>query len=127
MILNAIPLVGVGSVRFGMTRSQVGAIWGDAVEFKKTPDSIAATDDFGFCHVFYDEKDRCQAIEIFDDAEVLIEGRKAFPLDADELLEAFPEFEEDDDGPICFRWAAAVYAPDGAAESILFGKEGYFE
>lgn len=127
MILNVIPLVGVGSVRFGMSRRQVRAIWGDASEFQKTPDSIAATDDYGFCHVYYDEKDCCEAIEVFDDAEVLIDGRKLFPLDADELLERFPEFEADDDGPICCRWAAAVYAPYGTAESILFGKEGYFE
>lgn len=127
MTLNAIPLVGVGSVRFGMSRSQVRGIWGDAEEFQKTPESTAMTDDFGFCHVYYDGNDCCEAIEIFDEAEVRIGGRKIFPLAPDELLERFPEFEADDDGPISYRWAAAVYAPYSAAESILFGKEGYYD
>lgn len=34
MRLNVIPLVGVGSVRFGMSRGQIRAVWGNAEEFQ---------------------------------------------------------------------------------------------
>ena len=127
MKLDVIPHVSVDSVRFGMTRNEVRALWGKASEFKKTPEAETTTDDFGFCHVYYDENDCCEAIEIFDDADVWIDGGKVFPLAADEMLEAFPQFEEDEDGPICADKAMAVYAPDGKAESILLARRGYFD
>ncbi len=52
MTLNAIPLVGVDRIRFGMKRSEVRLVWGDAVEFRKTPQSETMTDDFGFDAIF---------------------------------------------------------------------------
>ena len=33
---------------------------------------INTADNFGFCHVFYDENDKCEAIEIFDEVEVYV-------------------------------------------------------
>ena len=77
MRLNVNPLESVGDVKFGMTREEVRSIFGDAEEFKKDPDDDITTDDFGFCHVFYDEDDRCEAVEIFD-AEVFIDGKQVY-------------------------------------------------
>ena len=125
--LDAAPLVGVGPIAFGMTRSEVRAIWGEAKEFHKRPDSETTTDDFGFCHVFYDADGCCEAIEIWDDAEVFVDGKQVFPVPLCDALKAFPDFEEDDDGPIAAGTSVAIYAPDGEPESILFGKTGYYE
>ena len=88
MRLNVNPLESVGDVKFGMTREEVRSILGDAEEFKKDPDDDITTDDFGFCHVFYDE---------------------------------------DDIGPISYVRSIGIYAPDDEMESILFGRDGYYD
>ena len=127
MILNAYPLTGVDDVKFGMKRSEVRAVWGKCTEFMKTPDSVSPTDDFGFCHVYYDEDDRCEGIEIFSEADVYVDGSKIFPVPTDELREAFPGFTEDDDGPYCIDWSVSVWAPDGDPEAVMFARKGYFD
>ena len=127
MKLNAIPLEGVENVRFGMSREEVRNIWGEAREFFKTSDSEVPTDDFGFCHVYYDESDRCEGIEIFDDAQVYVQGQLIFPIDLNDFMEIFPGFSEDDDGPYSTERSIGIYAPDGTMESIMFAKEGYFD
>lgn len=126
MNLNAIPLEGVEDIKFGMTRSEVRSIWGDAKEFKKFPDDEMPTDDFGFCHVFYDENEECEAIEIFD-AEVFVDGKQIYPIEVDEVYDLFPDLEEDDDGPISYERSFGIYAPDDEMECILFGREGYYD
>lgn len=126
MRLDVIPLKSVGDVRFGMSRGEVRAVWGDAEEFKKDPDDVVTTDDFGFCHVFYDEDNKCEAVEIFD-AEVFIDGKQVYPIDMDRALELLPDLEEDDIGPISYERSIGIYAPDDEMESILFGRDGYYE
>ena len=127
MTLNAIPLVGVDRIRFGMKRSEVRSVWGDAVEFRKTPQSETMTDDFGFCHVYYDGNDECEAVEIFSETDVNIDRKQIFPISLDEAYEVFPFLAEDEDGPLSIEKSIGIYAPDGEMESILFGKEGYYD
>lgn len=126
MRLNVIPLESVENVKFGMVRSEVRSVWGDAQEFKKTPYSKNTTDDFGFCHVFYDESDRCEAIEIFD-AEVFVDGKQIYPISTKKALDLFPDLQEDDDGLLSRDRSIGIYAPDHKMESILFGTEGYYD
>ena len=126
-ILKAIPLVEVNGVKFGMKRCDVRNIFGEATEFKKSKFSKTTTDDFGFCHVFYNQSDECEAIEIFDETEVQIDNTTVFPNDAEKLKSMFADFEEDDCGFICKSKSIGIYAPDGKMESILFGCIGYYD
>lgn len=126
-LLKAIPLVEVNGVKFGMKRCDVREIFGNATEFKKSKFSKTTTDDFGFCHVFYNQSDECEAIEIFDDSEVQIDGATVFPVGVETLKAMLKDVEEDESGFICKSLSIGVYAPDDKMESILFGCEGYYK
>lgn len=121
------PLIGVDKIEFGMKRSEVRSILGEAKEFKKSKFSKTITDDFGFCHVFYNLNDECEAIEIFEETEVQIENVVVFPNGMDKLKSMLSDLEDDNCGFISKSKSIGVYAPDGKMESILFGCAGYYE
>ena len=126
-VLKATPLLEVNGVKFGMKRSEVRSIWGEAEEFKKSKFSKTTTDDFGFCHVFYNSNDECEAIEIFNENKVQIAGRIVFPDESETLRSMLTDVEDDDSGFISKSQSIGVYAPDNKMESILFGCPGYYE
>lgn len=64
-----------------MNREKVRSLLGVATKFYKLDDDTNTTDGFGFCHVFYDENNKCEAIEIFDEVEVYVNGLLIFPTD----------------------------------------------
>lgn len=129
--IDVIPLIRVNGVKFGMNRSEVRAVLGEASEFFKTDSCTNTTDDFGYCHVFYDNNDRCEAIEIFDDAEVYINDKLIFPINKEQALNSFrsvfDDFIQDDDGLISYKFSIGIYAPYESMESILIGKENYYD
>ena len=88
---------------------------------------INTADNFGFCHVFYDENYECEAIEIFYESEVYVNGSLIFPTDFETAKKVIEDLEEDDDGLISISKSIGIYAPCGDMESILFGKEGYYD
>ncbi len=123
--ITAIPLKEVNGVKFGMNRAEVRQILGEAKEFKKSKYSVNTTDDFGFCHVFYDENDKCEAIEIFD-AEVVVDNILVFPSNIENAKKMFKDLEKKDDSYISVKSSVGIYAPNNNVESILFGAEGYY-
>lgn len=122
-IINVIPLEEVDGIKFGTDRNVVRKKIGDYSEFKKTPFSNNTTDNFGFCHVYYDDNNKFEAIEIFD-AEVYIGDRKVFPVNVNQLSDIIDDF---DDELISVSKSIGIYAPDGYPESILLGCKGYYE
>jgi len=126
MRINVVPTVKVGEVEFGMSREEVRTLLGKATEFYKFEDDTNTTDDFGFCHVFYDQDNKCEAIEIFSEAEVFCNDTLIFPTDLITAQKAISDLEEDDEGLISYSQSIGIYAPDGEMESILFGKTGYY-
>lgn len=129
--IDVIPLIQVNGVKFGMKRSEVRTILGEATEFFKTASSTNLTDDFGYCHVFYDVNDRCEAIEFFDDTEVYIDSKLIFPTNKERALNlfksVFEDFIQDDDGLISYKYSIGIFAPNESMESILIGRENYYE
>lgn len=121
------PLVEVGGVKFGMKRADVRKILGEATEFKKSKFSKNTTDDFGFCHVFYNTNDECEAIEIFDDIEVTVEGQVVFPTSIDSAKKVLKNLIKDEVGYTDKEQSVGIYAPSSRMESILFGEAGYYE
>lgn len=126
MKLDAIPTIRVGDVSFGMDRDKVRGVFGNAVEFYKFDDDENTTDDFGFCHVYYDKDNKCEAVEIFDDAEVYVDNVRIFPADFMTAKKVITDFEQDEDGLISYSQSIGIYAPDGDIESILFAKKNYY-
>ena len=126
MRINVVPTKKVGEIEFGMVRDRVRTLLGDAIEFYKFEDDINTTDDFGFCHVFYDKDNKCEAVEVFNDAEVFLNDSLIFPTDFATAKKVIPDFIQDDDGLISYSKSIGIYAPNGEMEGILFGKEKYY-
>ena len=126
MRFDAVPTVSVNGVAFGMSREKVRSLLGTATEFYKGKDAVNTTDNFKFCHVAYDENNKCEAIEIFYESEVYVNGSLIFPTDFETAKKVIKDLEEDDDGLISISKSIGIYAPCGDMESIVFGKEGYY-
>lgn len=125
---NATPLVEINGVKFGMPRAQVRNVLGGSYrEFKKSKFSKNTTDDFGICHVFYNQADQCEAVEVFGECEVSVNGKVIFPLDISSVKEQIPDLAEDMGSYISKKQSIGIYTPDGNPESILFGEAGYYE
>ena len=87
---------------------------------------VLFTDDFGFCHVFYNSDDECEAIELFKGVQVMIDDRLVFPTGLDEAKKILGDLMEDNGSYISEKNSVGIYAPDGSMESILFGVAGYY-
>lgn len=124
---NVQPLKEVNGVRLGMKREAVRKILGEAKEFKKSKFSKTTTDDFGCCHVFYDTNDECEAVEIFGEVEVSVNGKVLFPTGIEEVKNVINDLEEEYGSFISKSQSIGIYAPEGKMESILFGNPGYYE
>jgi len=120
----------VGLVKFGMERMIVREILGDFKEFKKTKASINTTDDFTDCHVFYNKKNLCEAIEIFNEAKALIDGTDLLKLSYEDFKELLLKYDSDlkisDDSLISKKIGVSVYTPNFSVESILVFSKEYF-
>lgn len=125
--MEAIPLKEVAGVEFGMKRIEVRKILGKANEFKKSKFSKTFSDDFGFCHVFYNTNDECEAIEVFKEVQVIINDKVVFPTTLDEAKKILGELIEEDESYISKKKSVGIYIPDGNMESILFGISEYYE
>lgn len=121
------PLKKVDKIEFGMERDAVRKLYGEYEEFKKSEYSENTTDDFGNFHVYYDENNKCEAVEIFDDVEVTVNGEIIFPVKIEEAEKIESSFVRDEEGLISIEKSIGIYAPDEDMESILFGKKGYYE
>lgn len=125
---TAIPLKEINGVKFGMSRSEVRTVLGgEYKEFKKSKYSKNTTDDFGVCHVFYTLDDKCEAVEVFGECEVSVNGQLLFPLDISLVKKLIEDLEEDFGSYISKKLSVGIYAPEGEPESILFGEAGYYE
>lgn len=120
------PLKSVNDVRFGMKREEVRNRFGEFTEFRKSKFSKNTTDNFKWCHVYYDKDDRCEAIEIFD-GDVFMDDIKLFPSDPSTLNKVFDDLNKDDTGYISEKYSVGIYAPDNEMEAILFGTKGYYK
>lgn len=124
--INVIPLKSFGEVRFGMKRVDVRKILGEAQEFKKSKFNKTTTDDFGFCHVYYNTADECEAVEFFGEIEVYVLEKKIFPGKIDEAKSVLKDLAQDGDDYTDTDDSIGIYAPSGEMESILFGESGYY-
>lgn len=126
MEITVVPLSQIGKIKIGMCRDEVRRILGEAREFKKSKFSRNTTDDFGWCHVFYDNDNKCEAVEIFD-AKVFVGKICVFPAKKSEIISVFSDLTSDDYGYTSVKYSVGIAAPDGNPESILFGAKGYYK
>lgn len=120
------PLVQVGSIPFGSSRILVRNAFGKYHEQKKSVLSKNTMDDFGFCHVFYDERNKCEAFEFFPEIEIEIDNKVIFPGNIDSIVGMLGGFATEDSIYINSEKSIGISVKDGIMESILFARKGYY-
>ena len=125
--IQVVLLESVGNIKFWMTKQEVREKYAVKGEFIKNDCSNNLTDDLGFCHVYYNDEGKCEAVEIFNDVEVYIGEKLLFPTTYAVAKNVEKSLKQDDEGMISVDMSIGIYAPDGEMESILFGEKGYYE
>ena len=132
--------VGVGPIRFGMSREAVRSVVATPVRsFLKSPSSRVPTDAFDAAgiHVFYRQDGDCEAIELASPAEPTYEGQALLGRPYHEvrawLRSLDDSLEEDDAGLTAFRLGFGVFAPAASSdaekpvEAVIVFEAGYYE
>ena len=127
--INVTPLEKVGNITFGMGRDEVRNIINEPfTEFKKTKFSRNTTDDYGYCHVFYNSLNQCEAIEFFIDETVEIVVNNDFIISKEfSLLKKYiTDMEEDHGVYISKANSMGISLTDGEIETVLFAEKNYY-
>ena len=122
-----IPLCQVGSVPFQSNREIVRKAFGQYREFRKNPFSKNTADDFGFCHVYYDANDNCDAFEFFSECEIEVNGEIVFPGRLDSIKSVMGRYVIMGDSYISIEKSIGITVLNGKTECVLFGKKGYYK
>lgn len=126
------PMKSVNELKFGMTREQVNSLWGSAEQFQKSQFSNNLTDNYGYCHMYYDNNDLFEAVEIISNDLDIYYNDSLLSNKYSEILNFFKniydDIEEDDNGFISKKGSIGVYIENDVdkVDSILFGKENYY-
>ena len=136
MLYKILPYVGIGGLKLKTYRSGVRDFFGGSYsEFKKTVSSENTTDDFGFCHAYYDNEDKLEAVEFFNDENIDItyNDESLFKISYSRLKELLnnSKLKIEDCGFIDDHNGISGYTSsnneDEPVESILIFKNGYYD
>ncbi len=94
MKFELVPTIKCGELAFLTERSNVRKLLGKHSTFKKSKLSENTTDDFGFCHVYYNTSNQLIAIEFFPEADLRLYGKKLFSLSAEEFINLMKSYDE---------------------------------
>ena len=131
------PLKSIGPIEFGADREEVRKILeSDFQEYKKTASSLNTTDTYDGYHVFYTQENKCKAVEIFGDMQVILQGVEVFPAEFATAVRLIPDLMryEDEDDPeypndgeyLSRKWSVGLGVDEGKVDSLLVGCDGYY-
>jgi hypothetical protein len=135
------PYEGVGPIKFGMTPHQVHEILGEPSDtFYKTPNSKSPTDQYDNlgCQVFYREPYFCNAIQLFEPANLFFHGNPLISFPFRELKKQFQSLDEttaiDDEGLTSYKFGVGLWAPDycgrnddSMVKAVIVFEKGYYD
>lgn len=130
----------IGPIQLGMTRQAIHERLGEPLKFLKTKSDtsipVDAYNKHGF-HIYYDDDEKCEAIEMFDPAQVSFEKKKLIGTPYQEVKEYFVKkdeyLEEDKAGFTSKMLGIGVYAPlagkepQEPTEGVIVFRKGYYE
>ena len=127
MTFDVKTTVQVNDIQFGMDRKEVRKLNKNRYnEFKKSIFSKNTTDDFRGFHVYYNTENKCEAVEIFDFDEIIING-KTVGKSVDDYKAVLSDLEYEDGGYISKEASVGITEEDGQVAAILFGCAGYYD
>lgn len=116
------PLKTVNGVHFGDTRASVRKEFGKYKEFKKTKNSSNSSDDFGWCHAFYDANGKLEAVELFTAECRIVVG--STQIDTSSLATAKKGLGITDSTDK--NRSIGISESNGKVAALLFGKRDYY-
>lgn len=130
-----IPFKQVGPLKFGMRRSEVRQICG---EFRSAkcgfPVDNHHLDDFGSLHGLYTPDLRLEAVSIFPEADIVINGNLIhLGKDADSFVRQLSLITDDvryvelDQSFVSERLGVVIFCPEKTIENALFYTEHYYD
>ena len=121
----------VNGADFGCDRETTRKVFGKKyVEIRKNEFSENTMDVYDSFHVFFTKDNRFEAIEIFGDIKVTVNGERIFPGSVDKAINVLPKLTRDDYGLIDKANSIGITLSqddENEIEAILFGCEGYYE
>lgn len=132
------PYVGVQEIDFGMKRESIREKFNHQfTEFKKTSFSQNTTDAFEFCHVYYDNENLCEAVELFEPAIIVFDNFVMSEQSYEKVKEFFESIDSsldcDDVGFTSYKYGIGVFAPDALdepkepIEAVIVFRKGYYD
>jgi len=121
----------VNEIKFGMTRDEIHSLWGETEGFYKGEADIL-TDDYGFCHIYYDSNDLFEAIDIAAEYVDVYYENTILPEKYSDILSFFrnmyDDIEEHGNGFISKKGSIGVYIEndEDIVDAIVFGKKGCY-
>ena len=120
----------VNDYEFGEKRDIVRKKIGEEFkEYKKTIYDVNTTDAYKGYHVFYDDNNKFEAIEIYD-GEIYCEGMKIFPGTVENAKKVIDDLIEDDFGIISEKYSVGITTSEDNEDDIdviLFGRKDYYK
>lgn len=138
MKLEIKPYIGAGDVLLGMTSEKIQNIIGIVpTKFKKVQTSKMYTDAYEWFHVYYNDKGKCEAIEIFEPSIPIFRGKYLINRPFIEVKNYFytidDSIEINNAGFTSFKYGIGIYAPyaedepDEPVESVIIFEHGYYD
>lgn len=123
---------GTDSIQIGMTAEEIEAI------VLKKPNHIRKggveniVDEYEFGFIYFDNDNRCEGIEFFKPAKVMLNGKEILGLKTKYAKEIFLKLDsfldiEGEDVFCSHRYSIGIYGEDGIVETIYVGKEGCYD
>ena len=126
-----IPTISYGNITFNSERSSVRSYFGKYKTFTKSKLSENTTDDFGFCHTFYDPSNRLIAIELFPETSLIFDNTDLLKLTAEELVNKIIIRDENADidtfSILSRKLGICADIEDGLIKSILICTSDYYD
>lgn len=138
MLCKIRPYVGVQEIDFDMKREVIRKKFNhEFTEFKKTHFSQNTTDAFEFCHIYYDNENLCEAIELFEPATVMFDNFVMTEQPYEKVKDFFDAIDDsldfNDAGFTSYKYGIGVFAPNASdepeepIESIIVFRKGYYD
>ena len=125
---DVVPGKTVNNISFGTSRDAVRKVFGkNFLEIKKNIFSNNTMDVYDDFHIYYDEDDTFEAIEIFGKNTVEIEGVKIFPGNIETIKQLITDLKADEYGYLSQKKSVGITTEDDEIKSILFGERGYYD
>jgi hypothetical protein len=133
------PYVGIGGLRFGMTRDAIRKEVGSAFEvFRRGPEDALDSDVFDGdgIYVYYDSNDLCEAIEFAGPASPTLFSSRLIGQPLDRVLTYLKKYDStvsvDESGATAYAIGVGVYAPAAKkkrgclVESVIVFRRNYY-